>query len=352
MRTHPTLALLLAWLPSLSLVEPARANASAAFSGGRAPGSLLLFAEFDNRTGTRTLLTVTNTNCDYTPLPGPNLYVGTIDIEFVYVGRFDAGGNTVPCTEFNRTARLSPCDTLTVITAIHNPQLEQGFVYVFAKSPITGEAVSFDYLIGSSLAIDGISLVQFGSNAVSFQSPVPQGTITDLDDDDTRDLDGVEYSQAPDQILVPRFLGADDAFASELILIGLSGGATFTTVVDFTVYNDNEEVFSTQHTFACWTRVRLIDISGVFANLFLKSTNHAAGEILGSPKMEAGWFRVDGAVAWSLVEHVDDPAIYAVLVENVALKNTCELPFELGQQWNGDLFPYGIFGDGDIGDNQ
>ncbi|MCB9906053.1 MAG: hypothetical protein H6831_16755, partial [Planctomycetes bacterium] len=120
--------------------------ANSALAGGRNPGSLLLYPEFDNRDGEVTLLTVTNTANS-----GDD-----VTVEFVYIGRYancsdsGPGGQAcdVNCEEFNRNAVLTPNDTLTLITNYHNPQHEQGYVYVFAKDE-AGEPMAHNYLIGN-----------------------------------------------------------------------------------------------------------------------------------------------------------------------------------------------------------
>jgi hypothetical protein len=300
----------------------------------RRPGSLLLFPEFDNRGENLTYLTITNTNCD------PQ--TGSIDVHVFYV-------DDVTCLKNDFTVSLTPCDTWTAITSAHNPNFQRGFVYAFAKSRTTGKAVSFNWLIGSEIVIDGIDVLDYGINAVTFRAIPPQGQNTDLDSDNIRDLDGDEYAEAPDRLLIPRFLGqdaADGTKRSELILIGLSGGRAFTTVVDFLVYNDNEEVFSAAVTIDCWEKRRLIEISGAFLEEFLESTQHDPLEILGNPTRESGWFSVDGQLANSTVETIQDPAVYAVLVERDAPWSAADLPWEECIQSNADLCPMSIFGDG------
>lgn len=315
-----------------------------AFADGRNPGSLLLFPEFNNRQSDLTLVTVTNTN--------PDVVNGTVNVEFIYIGKFNRQGEPIDCLEFNRTETLTANDTISLVTSAHNPQQEQGFVYAFAKDPATGQAVAWDWLIGNLMAIRGIEAFEYSMNPVAFKG-IGDGEFTDQDGDAVRDLDGVEYEQLPDEILIPRFLATGFGFDSELILLGLSGGASFQTIVNFLVYNDNEEVFSAQTQFHCWERARLRDISGLFGNDFLKGTNHALNEIVGATQRESGWMRLDGATAFSSAEQIDDPAIYAVLVEKVSIFGAADLPFENGLQDNGDLFPLGIFGDGgQNGDNQ
>ncbi len=130
--------------------------ASTAMAGGRNPGSLLLFPEFDNRQANLTLLTVTNTNGD--------TLNGTIKVEFVYIGKYGANNQTLDCLEFNRTHTLTPNDTLSVITSAHNPGQEQGYVYVFAKDKDTGVAKVFNHLIGNEMTIMGIEALDYSLN--------------------------------------------------------------------------------------------------------------------------------------------------------------------------------------------
>jgi len=287
-------------------------------AGGRNPGSLLLYPEFDNTAGDITVLTVTNVLASET------------DIEFVYIGVSDAGG-PVDCEEFNRTTTLTGNDTLTLLTKFHNPQLETGYVYVFAKSG--GLPVSHDGLIGSQLVISGIMNFDYSVNPVSFKGIDPM-----YNDNGLRDLDGNEYGVAPGTILIPRFFGQGGTFDSKLILIGLTGGAAFDTKVDFKIYNDNEEMFSGSYTFHCWEKVSLMDISGVFDNAYLaNNTNDDPDEIVGAPTYESGWMSLDGAVANSNTTSIDNPAIYAVLIEEAAMVGVADLPFEDGENDSGSL---------------
>jgi len=341
-------------LPALALV--ALATLASADHASRLPASLLIYPEFDNRQANLTLVTVTNTNCDFTPDQGL-LLAGTIDVEFNYIGKYDAAGNPIQCPKFDRTVRLSPCDTFTFITSAHNPGQQQGFVYAFAKRPTDGEPVDFDHLIGNVARINGIESIEYSTNAVAFVGYGDEtftGGTTDHDDDGIRDLDDSEYADSADRLLIPRFLASSGrgvaGYDSELVLIGLAGGAQFTTVADFLVYNDNEEVFSATYTFKCWERVQLATISGAFTQAFLQGTNHASGEILGASSQEAGWFEVTGNVAFSTVEQIDDPAIYAVLVERLlAGAAASDLPWESSfHNDSGDLFPQTLLGDGGL----
>ncbi len=204
--------------------------ASDAVAGGRNPGSLLLAPEFDNRVGDVTVLTVTNT-----AMSGDD-----IDVEYVYLGRYGYEHQPVFCEEFNRTETLTPNDTITLLTRAHNPQQEQGYVYMFAKDA-NGAPVAHNYLIGQALTVSGFSILTFdySVNCVSYE-----GYTGDDNGNGLRDLDGVEYEQSAQEILIPRFFGQGGAFSSELIFIGLTGGAASITTVDFLIYNVNEQVFS------------------------------------------------------------------------------------------------------------
>ena len=299
-----------------------------ALAGGRNPGSLLLYPEFDNRAGIVTVVTVTNTDA-----MGDDVMV-----EFVYIGRYDTWGNDINCAEFNRTETLTANDTLTLITNVHNPQFEQGYLYVFAKDG--AGAIDHDYLIGNVMTVDGLEAFEYSVNPVMY-------TYEGSDDGDSiRDLDGAEYEASPNELQFPRFLGQGGPYNSELILIGLSGGAAFTTTVDFLIYNDNEEVFSSEYTFYCWDRVNLLDISGIFANAFLKNfTNHDPLEMLGVPDLETGWFRMWGALAQSTSTTILDPAVYGVLVERIGNRGAADLPFEVGMNDKGKLLPRSLNGE-------
>ncbi len=293
------------------------------------PGSLLLFPKYDNRTVQRTLFTVTNVHPSQ-----------TIDVHFVF-----RDGTT--CLEFNYTERLTPKDTITLLTSTVNPGSGQGYAYAYAQNTHTGQPVVFNHLIGQALAIDGIATFEYALDAVSFEGiGSGPGTITDVDGDGRRDLNGLEYAQAPDEILIPRFLGQTQNTASELVFVDLSGGPAFQVVVDYLVYNDNEEAFSGQHLFRCWQCVRASDLSGTFSNDFLSTLNsNDLNEIQGLPGQETGWARFDGREAFSTFTTILDPAIYVVLIERNGSYSAADLPFEFCSQDNGSLLPIGPQGD-------
>jgi hypothetical protein len=325
------------FLQNLTFAAAAFAGLSLAASAqGGIPqaGSLLIFTTFENGRGDDTLITVTNTNGDHTPTVG-TLEAGTVDVEFVYIDGYD-------CIEFNRTRRLTPNDTITVSARADNPNDLEGYVYVFAKSPTSGQAISWNWLIGIERTVEGGSSDEdFDVNPYVFKAVGAQGSNTDLNSDGNRQLDGLEYEAAPDRLLVPRFVGQGNGNESELTLINLTGGGQFTAIVDFLIYNDNEEVFSAQYSFFCWYEVDLEDISGLFDEDFLESTNHNLSEnALGN---EYGWFRLDGNIAFSTADSELDPVILAMLAENIGSGDGGELPFGEGTQTNGEVLSFSIF---------
>jgi len=174
----------------------------------RTPGSLLIFPQFDNRVDRITLVTMTNTNCDMS-VDSQGHFVNRVDVHYNYVGKYGPGHVPLPCLESDRTIHLSPCDTFTMYTSFDNPQMEEGYIYAYAVSPTTGEAISYNFLIGQEIVFASFENDEDAVNAIVFHAIPPYYQPTDLDHDNIRDLDGVEYDQAPDQILIPRFLGQD-----------------------------------------------------------------------------------------------------------------------------------------------
>ncbi len=336
----------------------------------REPGSLLLFPEYNKGPGRLTVFTVTNANCDF--------FDGNVDVEFRYI-------NGDSCLESNQKESLTPCDTITFLTNSHSNN-NKGYAYAYARnSSITsavnpaGVPIVFNHLVGQLIVVDGWSSIEYSMNAVSFKGVGEEGSSTDRENpgpvpgtigDGIRDLDNFEYEEAPDKVYIPRFLGQDPVLNprglhSDLILIALSGGRLFEanqitpgggTTVLIHGWNDNEEMFSIEHTFDCWQKIRLglvqsgdviTPVPGTLA--FDQSTIGGLlddpSEIAGWNGRDAGWFWVDGLAASSSAETIDDPAIYAVLVETVRSRSAADLPFEYCTQPNGDLLPGSILGD-------
>lgn len=332
-QTLSTLAL--AGVVSLSLGSSAMADGDLVVdrdpaSCGPTVGSLLVYPIFDNTRGRMTFLTVTNTNDD--------VVNGTVSVEWIYI-------DAESCLEFNRTSLLTANDTLTVYTGAHNPNMQRGYAYAFAKSPVTGQVIAWDHLAGTNLMFGSTTVFDVELNAVVYKAAegLAEGAPTDLDNDNVRDLNGLEYQQSADELIVPRFFGNDIRVRTDLVLLGLTG-ARFTTIIDFLIYNDNEEVFSSQYSFDCWDRVRVTDITRAFTRDFLLSSNQNPFEIQGST-LEAGWYRMDGNIAFSTAAQVSDPAFLAVQLERINLGvGVASLPFCKGVQDNGGLLSLNLFG--------
>jgi len=320
----------------------------------RSPSSLLLFPEFCNDFGRDTLVTITNANC-FTCSTDNNLPAEVI-VEVVFIDKDT-------CLEDNFNIPLTPCDTYTFMTRSRT-NLRQGYIYAFAKNT-AGQAISFNHLVGQEVLLDGFRNMDWSINASGFRAIPPEGEVTDIDNDNIRDLDNLEYIAAPERIIIPRFLGQDPFpfffadYRSTLTFIALSGGAQFSTIVDISIWNDSEECFSDQHQFRCWDKQFLADISPAFRESFLDATNDDPQEIIGWNDKEAGWIYINGRSAFSGIEQINNPAIYALLIEEKSGRLVADLPWEEGCQDNGDLLPLGILGDprpgfpgGINGDNQ
>ncbi|MBK7878643.1 MAG: hypothetical protein IPJ77_23545 [Planctomycetes bacterium] len=300
----------------LSLVLPFALALLAKFAsaGGPETGSLLVFPEFDNRTGHRTYLTITNTDSSRTIRVHLNLV------------------NASNCLVSNRTVTLTPRDTYTALTSALAASGQRGYVWAYAQSTTTGRAIDFDWLAGSSLRVDAAEATDYSIPPFVYRGLTSDGQNTDADNDFKPDLDGVEYERSPHRICVPRFFGqtstaTTNTFVSDLVLFQPLAPAGVTTTVGFLVFNDNEQVFSAQRTFTCWSRQRLLAISGLFADSFLKSTGHTAAEVVGQTAMEAGWFEVDGIVATGPgAQSQGNPPILGVLID-LRPNSGADLPF-------------------------
>lgn len=321
--------------------------------------SLLLFPEFDNHDGVTTIITITDGCC----IPGsvPRR------VQFKFVRRDD-------CSISDSFITLTPCDTFTFITRNVNSggPNAQGYFYAYATNTIasannpTGTPIVFNHLIGQELILDGLDELNYSMNAVGFRGlghqPMPEmameGEENDDDHDGIRDLNGPldprpEYDVVPDLIKIPRFLGqdarrnGDDMFRSRLILINLSGGARFTTIIHVEGFNDNEQLESQDFQFFCWDKPLLRDVAAFTLESHLDSTLNDPDEIIGEPEKEAGWFTVDGLIDQSSIEVITNPAVYAVLIEIFGECSAADLPWECGCA-DGALLPKGILGDGDI----
>lgn len=298
----------------LSLLTASLAASASARSSE--PGSFLLFPEFDNRPGQVTYLTITNVNGSTTS--------GTVRLHLNYV-------DAATCQITNRVATLTPRDTLTVVAAAHAAGVQRGYMWCYAQS-LTGTAIDFDYLIGSCLRVDGVAGLDYSLPPLVLQGVPGAGLPTDVNSNGKRDLDGTEYERGPRTLFVPRFFGQSTeplprgTAASEMVLLNVLGATNTTTNTAWLVWNDNEEAFSCESSFSCWTRVPLLSISGVFNANFLAASNDDPNEILGVPVMESGWFQVRGTTAVGPGGTQTSPQVFGFLVERRP-NSAADLPF-------------------------
>ncbi|MBK7875160.1 MAG: hypothetical protein IPJ77_05335 [Planctomycetes bacterium] len=313
------------------------ALATGVHANGRNPGSMLVFPEFTQGNGTDTILTITNTN-----------QTTGVRVHLWYI----SGDTATLCQESNRVVNLGIRDTFTTLVSAQITVLgpTKGFVYAYAENA-QGAPISFNHLAGDLLIVNGSLANQYSVEVLPFRSPKAEGETTRSDQDTILDMNDTEYEKAPAKVIVPRFMGqsATAPFQSDLVLISLSGGRNFTTIVDFLAFNDNEEVFSAQHLFSCWKKTTLLNVNGIFSKTFLQNfTNDSPTEIRGSESNEAGFFTIDGNVAYSTTVDILDPVVIAVLIEKSGTGEIgAELPFFQGTQLKGDLLPGGNTWDGD-----
>lgn len=300
-------------------------------------GSLLVYPEYDNTTpDALTLATVTHV------VANPNLASGahfnTIKVEVVYIN-----AATVGCSEStNQHYRLTPYDTFSWLPKLLSGNSTRGYFYLFARLDTVGPGpggapIVFNSLIGMQTQIDGIDAFDYALNAISFRTAgttdAQEGTTGGLNATGDRLLNDIdEYEGAPDQILIPRFLGQGHATyntASDIILLSLSGG-TQLDIGGF-VLTDTGYPHSIATSFSCWTKDSLVNVFPTTANAFLQvvdDTQNAPNEIFGLPDLHAGWIQLNST-------NTPDRAFYAVLIERAGGDAAATLPFEFCSQADG-----------------
>jgi|GEM_PF-1378999 len=326
--------------------------------------SLLLYPEVVMGGASKTFLTITDACCEGN--------TQNTRVEFVFV-------NSTNCDRIFKTVVLTPCDQLAIdAAALFNVTgTASGYVYAFAKSATTNAAnpggipIVWNHLIGETLRVDGASGLSYSVNPVSFRAyGTAEGAFNDDDNDGIRDFNATdetgvpsppanwEYDPVPDAILIPRFAGQGaEGLNSSLVLIGLSGGQKFTTKVRVQRWNDSEDLVANDVTFYCWTKQPLATLVPSTTQANLVTPTDDAAEIVGwpqpptgAPRLSAGWLRIDGVTATSSVtpnEVIQNPAIYALLIEVRDNRVVADLPFEECSQVNGSLLPVDGLGDGD-----
>ncbi len=289
----------------LAVTAVAFAFGPVAQAEGRNPGSVLIYPIYDSQPGSGTVISITNVKNDPTFNANQNLN-GVVDVHFIYIdGEY--------WTEFNRFERLTPNDTFTCLSNVHNPNSEVGFLYAIALDPSTQQPVSHNHLIGDEIVADGSGNWLYGFDAIAFKCLAAEGDAGDANGNELIDLDGVEYEAVADEMLISSFI-ADDVVTPMLVLVSLIPDDNFETRLDFAIYNNNEFEFSAEHAFRCFDVVDLIDIDESFGDSFLGDTNVDTtpnGLALGT----TGWARIDGDEAVDVVgneaKRMDPPFVGA-----------------------------------------
>jgi hypothetical protein len=207
-------AWILAWLacaPGVALAQPRELE----------PASFLVFPLFDWTAGKDTLVTITNTNGDFTPCAAGGRR-GDILAHFVYID----GTNG---REANRSELLAPNDTLTVLVSAQLVGFRKGYLLVAARDPVTGREVDFDHLVGDALVVDATNAALWDYPAIGFQCLASASSaaafdgcgraFADLDGDGRLAMDGVEFEAFPATLVAPLLLQERPPVSSRLVVI-------------------------------------------------------------------------------------------------------------------------------------
>lgn len=290
--------------------------ASPLFADGRQPGSVLIFPIQRSGAGF-TVVSVTNVNTEPAGQASPG---GTTNAFYQYLNTVPGpGGSALPvdCYVIDRVEQLTPADTLSVLTSCHNAAAAEGYLVVAAANPLTGlgkDAWSFNHLVGSELVMNASGGV-YSTNAIPFLSLRPDRAPTDFDGDGQYDFDGIEYEPVAEELYADQFLAIA---GSSLTLINLTGGAQFTAVASFDVWNDSEQPLSATKAFRCWFEESLPEVSPVFLDSYLaNNTPNDPTELDlncdGVGDLETGWMRIRGNVASSSAESIANPAFLGAI---------------------------------------
>ena len=235
------------------------------------------FTLFDAKEGTGTLISVTNTNTS-TISCGNRYQAGDVCLHYIYVNKVEEEDGEERCYEFDRFECLTPGDTLTVDAEEHNPQQEQGWLWVEARDPETLKPITFDYLIGSAVIVDSVKQYAWGYTPYSFRSLVTSCTadgagtdcgaagrrcFTDLNEDQYADF-GIEYEAFPEDLLLDHFF-EEGKIDNELTLMSTrTDGDTALTAF---IWNNEERRISRGFVFTCHSRAPLNKISEIVTDL-------------------------------------------------------------------------------------
>jgi hypothetical protein len=266
-------------------------------AGGRQPGSLLVYTVQRSSPTFFTIVSVTNTNV--TPQT-PISFGGSTNVHFQYfnvIPNREDPFHPLGCQDFNRREFLTPADTISVLTACHNafrPGGQEGYLVVSAEDPsLFQTAWSHNDLVGSEIVINA-SGSTYSINAIPFSAIPAAGMATDVNMNGRLDLDGMEYEQVPDILILDSFIGVA---ASQLAIVNLTGDARDHNTLYFSVWNDNEFPLSATLTFNCWFDQPLMNVAPLFGQAFLAALPNDPAELdincNGFGDLETGWATID-----------------------------------------------------------
>jgi len=255
------------------------------------PSSLLIYPIVDSRLGQGmgTVISVTNTNRNRVINTNTNLPRGTVQVRYWYVRGTD------PWTFTDIPELLTPNDILTVLAGNHNPELELGFLIIIAEDPTNDALINFNYLIGDEVVVDVAGARTTNMNAMGFKAlgtgaTQPNGAaLADLDSDGRAEFNGSEYERFPEFLYLSSFFQQSATMEGDLTFVALLG-RDYRVGVNFLIYDNEEDQFSRNFFFTCWTRVALLSISSVFDSLGGSSSEE-----------QVGWARIDGGDAINIL---------------------------------------------------
>lgn len=238
------------------------------------PASVLIFPLFDSAPDRGTLISVTNTNSSRVSC-GNTFLSGDIALHYTYFNN-DANGN---CYEFDRVEYLTPGDTLTIVADDHNPEMDEGWLWIETLDPETYEPITFNHIIGSAIIVEAGSEFLWSYTPYAFKALVeapcdgfdlPCGSqtrcINDLDGEVDADFDGVEFTPFPDSLLLDGFFEEGlKNITNELTI--MTTREFDDTNLQFLIWNNSETRFSRGFSFECHYRGPLSDISPVVNDL-------------------------------------------------------------------------------------
>lgn len=257
-------------------------------------GSVLIFPLIDSRPESSTVITVTNTNTSTRSCDSPTFDEGDVRVHFIYFGatQEDIDNGTPSWREFDRGELLTPGDTITVLASEHNPEGEIGFLMVQAIDRSSGDAIDFDFLIGSAYVANSAIDIMWSYLPYAFEGD-PDGNAVQttscghprLGGGFEARFDGDMYDPFPDLLFVDMFFEEEPGLFDNMLVLMSAAGPSRQNEVGYLFWNNKEDRFSRTQRFTCWMASPLSEISGIARNLG------------GDPdefQRETGWVEIDG----------------------------------------------------------